>query len=174
MTTPPARRYLLPLLIAIAMGLSAALISCGADSSGGETSGEGAVAETDVIAIGDDAYISARTRPNAVYEYDIFIEAGWKQHEIYDIATLPEAESARYGFYNRRDVEIRLYPDHATALDAGAASAEEAIDRTVHDGSGFASRRVYGAYLVAGNTVMLCEVQVEDCLALLEAVEARP
>lgn len=56
-------------------------------------------------------------------------------------------------------------------MEAGVASAEEAIDRTVHDGSGFTSRRIYGGYLVAGNLVMMCEVSTEDCLNLIEAVE---
>lgn len=151
-----------------------AMMSCGSDSGGDASSAQDTAAETDVVAIGDDAYISAKTRPGAFYDYDGFVQAGWKQHQVYDTATLPQAESARYGFYNRRDVEIRFYPDHATALDAGVASAEEAIDRQVHDGSGFASRRIYGAYLVAGNAVMLCEVQVSDCLALIEAVETQP
>ena len=175
MTTTSARQCITPLLIAVLTATLFAALSCGSNSGGGESSAQDAVTETDIVAIGDDADISAKTRPNAVYpDYDAFVQAGWKQHQVYDIATLPMAESARYGFFNRRDVEIRLYPNHASALDAGVASAEEAIDRQVHDGSGFASRRVYGAYLVAGNAVMLCEVQVADCIALIEAVEAQP
>ena len=175
MTTTSARQCICPsFAIALTVALFAAL-SCGSNSGVGGSSAQDAVAETDIVAIGDDADISAKTRPNAVYaDYDAFVQAGWKQHQVYDIATLPMAVSARYGFFNRRDVEIRLYPNHSSALDAGVASAEEAIDRQVHDGSGFASRRVYGAYLVAGNAVMLCEVQVADCIALIEAVEAQP
>ena len=56
-------------------------------------------------------------------------------------------------------------------MNDGTASAEEALDRTVHDGSGFASRRVYGGYLVAGNLVMMCEVSTDDCIELIEATE---
>ena len=68
---------------------------------------------------------------------DEFIEAGWKERQVYDVATLPSALEARYGFFNRRDVEIRRYASHAVAIAAGAAAAEDALDRTVHDGSGF-------------------------------------
>lgn len=174
MMTTLARRYMSQLFVIALMASMFAVISCGSDTAGDASSAQGLVSETDVITIGDDADISAKTRPSAVYEYEEFVQVGWKQHQVYDTATLPQAESARYGFFNRRDVEIRSYPDHASALDAGVASAEEAIDRQVHDGSGFASRRIYGAYLVAGNAVMLCEVQVSDCLALIEAVEAQP
>ena len=128
--------------------------------------------DTAIIAIGARPEISAWTRPNREFAYDDFIEAGWKQHQIYDVDTLPNALDARYGFYNRRDVEIRRYPSHDAAMTDGTASAEEALDRTVHDGSGFASRRVYGGYLVAGNLVMMCEVSTDDCIDLIEAAES--
>ena len=169
---PVNRHQTLTVYSVVALACSLALtISCGSDDSSAPAAPS--VDESTIVTIGDDADISAQTRPNAVYGYDVFVQAGWKQHQVYDTATLPEAESARYGFFNRRDVEIRLYPNNASALGAGVGSAEEAIDRQVHDGSGFASRRVYGAYLVAGNAVMLCEVQVADCLNLLEAVQAQ-
>ena len=143
---------------------------CGSDDvAGGD---EVAEDEKSVNVIGDRVEISAWTRPNSVYGFEEFIEVGWKQRQVYDVETLPSALEARYGFFNRRDVEIRRYATHADAMDEGAASAEEAIERTVHDGSGFASRRVYGGYLVAGNLVMMCEVSTDDCLGLIEAVEA--
>lgn len=146
---------------------------CGSDGSGiDEGDGRSTAAETSVNAIGDRLEISAWTRPNTEFSYDDFIAAGWKQRQVYDVETLPSALEARYGFFNRRDVEIRRYPSHEDAIGVGAGSAEEAIDRTVHDGSGFASRRIYGGYLIAGNLVMMCEVSTDDCLDLIEAVEA--
>ena len=147
--------------------------ACDGGSSGAETSnGMVAKSEKSLNSIGDRPEISAWTRPSTEYSYDEFVAAGWKQRQIYDLETLPSALEARYGFFNRRDVEIRRYASHADALGAGVASAEEAIDRTVHDGSGFTSRRIYGGYLVAGNLVMMCEVSTDDCIDLIEATEA--
>ena len=154
--------------------LASAILACGSGTDS-EPNPPGAVppiAETDIVPIGDAPDLRAKTRPNASFTYEQFIEAGWKQHQIYDTDTLPDAIAARYGFFQRRDVEIRQYPDHETALSSGTASAEDALSRRVHDGSGFASRRIYGGYLVAGNLVMLCEFQVSDCVALIEATEA--
>ncbi len=160
--------YFGALLIAIV-----AVYGCGSGGAGSGDGDEGSgVSETTVNAIGDRVEISAWTRPNAEFSYEDFIDAGWKQRQVYDVGTLPSALEARYGFFNRRDVEIRRYATHEDAIGVGAESAEEAIDRTVHDGSGFASRRVYGGYLVAGNLVMMCEVSTDDCLGLIEAVEA--
>ena len=147
--------------------------ACGSDTTpdGNESADEKAADEKAVNAIGDRIEISAWTRPNSEFTYQEFIDVGWKQHQIYDVATLPSALEARYGFFKRRDVEIRRYPTHADAMGAGVDSAEEALDRTVHDGSGFASRRVYGGYLVVGNLLMMCEVSTQDCLGLIAAVE---
>ena len=152
------------------------LVSCGSNATSDnnpEDNTAATVSETDIIPIGDDPDIRAKTRPNSSFTYEQFINAGWKQHQIYEVDTLPDVVAARYGFFQRRDIEIRQYPDHATALTSGTTSAEDALERQVHDGSGFASRRIYGAYLVAGNLVMLCEVQVSDCTALIQATEAQ-
>lgn len=155
-----------PLVVAV-------VFACGGNTSEDNVSAVAErVDETAITALGDRREISAWTRPNREFAYDEFIEAGWKQHQIYEVETLPNALEARYGFYNRRDVEIRRYPSHEAAMKEGIASAEEALDRTVHDGSGFASRRVYGGYLVAGNLVMMCEVSTDDCLDLIEAAES--
>ena len=163
------RRALLEVLAICAV---AVVIGCGsAAPEDGASDNTKAIDETAITAIGDRPEISAWTRPNREFTYEEFIEAGWKQHQIYDVETLPNALEARYGFYSRRDVEIRRYPSHDAAMNDGTASAEEALDRTVHDGSGFASRRVYGGYLVAGNLVMMCEVSTNDCIDLIEAAE---
>ena len=161
-------------LAIVVLILVAFVVGCGSDASDGDGAGiTEAIDETAVSAIGDRPEISAWTRPNREFTYDEFIEVGWKQHQVYEVDTLPNALEARYGFYNRRDVEIRRYPSHESAMRDGMASAEEALDRTVHDGSGFASRRVYGGYLVAGNLVMMCEVSTDDCINLIEATESK-
>ena len=151
----------------------ALLLGCGNDApADGASNVAEAIDETTITAIGDRPEISAWTRRNSEFTYEQFIAAGWKQFQIYDVDTLPKALDARYGFFNRRDVEIRRYPSHQDAMDVGAKSAQEAIERVVHDGSGFTSRRVYGGYLVAGNLVMMCEVSTDDCIELIEATEA--
>ena len=171
MTTPSPPLSLAALCIAI---LVSTIAACGTGTASEPNPSDviPPVAETDIFPIGDATDLRAKTRPNSTFAYDQFIQAGWKQHQIYDTDTLPDAIAARYGFFQRRDVEIRQYPDHETALSSGTVSAEDALSRRVHDGSGFASRRVYGGYLVAGNLVMLCEFQVSDCIALIEATEA--
>lgn len=155
-----------------------ALVVVGATSCGGETVGDdategpGEVDEFAINTIGERSEISAWTRPASAFTYDEFVNAGWKQYQIYDVDTLPDALEARYGFYNRRDVEIRRYPSHEAAMSSGVDSAQEALARVVHDGSGFTSRRIYGGFLVVGDLVMMCEVSIDDCIDLLEAVEA--
>ena len=160
------------LLIGLGLCAVVAAIGCGSETTGnGVSNVVETIDETAINAIGDRPEISAWTRPNREFSFEEFIEAGWKQHQIYDVDTLPNALDARYGFHNRRDVEIRRYPSHTIAMSDGTASAEEALDRTVHDGSGFTSRRVYGGYLVAGNLVMMCEISTDDCVELIEATE---
>ena len=145
---------------------------------GNDTSEEGSAAvvepvdETAINVIGDRVEISAWTRPSSEFTYDQFIAAGWKQYQIYDVDTLPNALEARYGFFNRKDVEIRRYVSHDDAMTYGVTSAQEALARVVHDGSGFASRRVYGGFLVVGNLLMMCEVSTDDCVSLIESVES--
>ena len=154
------------------LGFVAVLIACGSAADESELAGETSqIDEHAVNVIGDRPEISAWTQPNSQFSYDDFIAAGWKQYQIYDVDTLPNALEARYGFHNRRDVEIRRYPSHDEAMNSGVNSAQEALARVVHDGSGFASRRVYGGFLVVGNLVMMCEVSTDDCLSLIDAVE---
>ncbi len=148
--------------------------ACGGTTDNSQPSeGSAKIDETAINAIGDRVEISAWTRPNSNFSYEDFVDVGWKQYEIYEVDTLPDALEARYGFFNRRDVEIRRYPTHDQAMNSGVNSAAEAIERVVHDGSGFASRRVYGGFLVVGNLVMMCEVSTDDCISLIEAAESK-
>ena len=77
-----------------------------------------------------------------------------------------------FGFYNRKDIELRFYPSHVSAMGAGKDSAEKAIktEKLSGRGAGFSSVTLYGAYLIAGNVVMLCEFSVQDCSDLVDAV----
>ena len=160
----------LAVILLIVLLLTAA---CGVESGGTRTGDNGDQTDEFAIhAIEDRPEISAWTRPNGEFSYAEFVDAGWKQYQIYDVDTLPNALEARYGFFNRKDVEIRRYASHEDAMNYGVPSAQEALDRVVHDGSGFASRRVYGGFLVVGDLVMMCEVSTDDCVALVESVES--
>ena len=130
------------------------------------------VDEDAVVTIGDRHELRAYTRPNGQFEVDDFIEAGWKKNKEFEVETLPEAESVFFGFYNRKDIELRFYPSHESAMGSGKDSAEAAIktEKLSGRGAGFSSVTLYGAYLIAGNVVMLCEFSVQDCSDLVDAV----
>ena len=133
---------------------------------------EPTVDDNAVVTIGDRAELRAYTRPGSTFSVEDFIEAGWKQNKEYDLDTLPEAQGAYFGFFNRKDIELRFYPSHEVAMSSGKESAETAIktEKLSGRGAGFSSVTLYGAYVVAGNVVMLCELSVQDCTDLIEAV----
>lgn len=117
--------------------------------------------------------LRASTRPSSIFTIDDFINAGWKQNKEFSVETLPQAEGAWFGFYNRKDIEIRIYPSHEIAMVAGVESAETALEteKISGRGAGFSAVTLYGAYIIAGNTVMLCEVSIQDCIDLLEQID---
>ena len=161
----------------LVLAVASFVIGCGSasDEPGDGGVGEPAVAAVDenaVVTIGDRAELRASTRPGSVFTIDDFIEAGWKKNKEWPLDTLPEATGAYFGFYNRKDIEIRVYPSHDVAMAAGRESAETAIEteKLSGRGAGFSSVTLYGAYVVAGNTVMLCEISVTDCTDLLDQI----
>lgn len=169
------------LLSVIATLATVFVIGCGTADDDAPTGGDtqDAVAEvaevvdeSAVVAIGDRPELRAYTRPGSTYTVDDFVDAGWKKNKEYDLDTLPEATGAFFGFYNRKDIELRMYPSHEIAMAAGKESAETAIktEKLSGRGAGFSSVTLYGAYVVAGNTVMLCEISVSDCTDLLDTI----
>lgn len=162
---------------ALALGAFAValLLSIACGSSDEQSSDGGAVVVVDegaVVTIGDRPELRGSTRPSATYNADDFIEAGWKKNKEYDLETLPEAEAALFGFFNRKDIELRFYPSHEIAMSVGKDSAEQAIttEKVSGRGAGFSSVTLYGAYVIAGNVVMLCEFSVQDCTDLLDEI----
>lgn len=163
------------LMIALATFALVVLLSIACGSSDEQSSNgdaEVAVDESAVVTIGDRAELRGYTRPSSTYSADDFVEAGWKKNKEYDLDTLPEAEAALFGFFNRKDIELRFYPSHEVAMAAGKDSAEQAIatEKVSGRGAGFSSVTLYGAYLIAGNVVMLCEFSVQDCTDLLDEI----
>ncbi len=152
--------------------VSAVSWSCGSDNDGA-TGDESQVEENAIVTIGDRADLRASTRPSSIFSIDDFISAGWKKSRDFSIQTLPQAESASFGFYNRKDIEIRIYPSHEIAMNVGRESAEAALEteKLSGRGAGFSAVTLYGAYVVAGNTVMLCELSIQDCTGLIDQME---
>ena len=105
---------------------------------------------------------------------DSFMAAGWKKSKEYDTATVPESTEIWYGFFNQKDIEIRFYQSHESALEHGVPLAEESLqmDAGARIGGVNTVRTGYSAYAVAGNAVMLCELDVSSCETLINALEA--
>ena len=105
---------------------------------------------------------------------DSFVAAGWKKSKEYDTATVPESTEIWYGFFNQKDIEIRFYQSHESALEHGVPLAQESLqmDAGARIGGVNTVRTGYSAYAVAGNAVMLCELDVSSCETLINALEA--
>ena len=105
---------------------------------------------------------------------DSFVAAGWKKSKEYDTATVPESTEIWYGFFNQKDIEIRFYQSHESALEHGVPLAQESLqmDAGARVGGVNTVRTGYSAYAVAGNAVMLCELDVSSWETLINALEA--
>ena len=58
---------------------------------------------------------------------DSFVAAGWKKSKEYDIATVPESTEIWYGFFDQKDIKIRFYQSHESALEHGVPLAQESL-----------------------------------------------
>ena len=109
-----------------------------------------------------------------IFTTDSFVAAGWKKSKEYDTATVPESTEIWYGFFNQKDIEIRFYQSHESALEHGVPLAQESLqmDAGARIGGVNTVRTGYSAYAVAGNAVMLCELDLSSCETLINALEA--
>ena len=113
--------------------------------------------------------------PSGVFTVDDVVTVGWKKSKQLSPETLPDATSVWYGFYNQRDVEVRIYETHAAALGSGMGPADDATGRgkpaPFAVGGISATRMSYTTYAIVGNLIMLCEIKIEDCQSLLDAIK---
>ena len=150
------RLAILPVVILLLL-----IIGCGSDS--GEAAAPGVDAPV-VIRNGD------------MFDVDSFANAGWKKSKEFSTETVPDSNAIWFGFYKSQDVEIRFYDSHADAMGPGMDSANSAVDRVSNanlEGNAiFASgqRKQYADFLVAGNTVILCQSLIEVCEELVENI----
>ncbi len=151
-------------LIAILLGI-ATLAACGSSST--DSIDVALVAEPDA----DPVQI---LQPDSVFTVDDVAAAGWKKSKELSAETLPDAISVWYGFYNQRDVEVRIYESQAVAISSGQPPAADATGRGKPSpfavGGISATRKSYTDYAIVGNLVLLCEVKIEDCQGLLESI----
>ena len=92
----------------------------------------------------------------------------------------PNATEIHVGFFKStmgpKDIELRIYSSHQEALDFGVNPAEKTINAAVEaggavKGAGTFAKSSYGAYIVSGNAIMLCQVQIEVCDELAEGLK---
>jgi hypothetical protein len=103
-----------------------------------------------------------------------FTEAGWKQKKEYDTSTVPESTEIWYGFFNQKNIELRFYESHESAMKHGVPLAEKIVkkDSGARIGGVNTVRTGYGAYAVTGNVVMMCELELSSCENLINSLES--
>ena len=99
-------------------------------------------------------------------------------------AITPEATEVHLGFFKSslgpKDVEVRFYKSHYDAITYGVPSAEKTITKVIaftnalietKSAESATSTSGYGAYIVTGNTIMICQGQIEVCDELLDKLK---
>lgn len=155
-------------LLSVLIALTTVALIAGCGSSGGG-------ATEDTAPVEPEAESVRVLQPGGVFTVDSVAEAGWKKSKALSPDTLPDATSVWYGFYNQRDVEVRIYATHDLAVSSGMGPADDATGRgkpaPFAVGGISATRKSYGTYAVVGNLVLLCEVKIEDCEGLLNSIK---
>ena len=161
-------------LLATLITVFSLLIACGSESNSADEVAAPATEADDAL-----AEVSKILAPEKSFTFDDYVAAGWKKSKQYDTETVPQATDIWYGFFNAKDIEVRFYESHEIAKTAGFENAAEAIDQSFREGGQYgASNRgagssavtKYKAFVVAGNTVMLCEQSVDSCIALADVL----
>ncbi len=121
----------------------------------------------------------------AIRDLNSFDGARFKLAKEYDISELPMASAAYMGYFTPPDsepiqYELRIYPDHMSAVEKGIEYAEEVTgpeallrstdvrwDQGTKDRRGGGFHRggltpLYGDYAIIGNVIMLCEGRGSD------------
>jgi hypothetical protein len=163
-----------PLLLMVSLLLAFGIAGCGSDSGdkpAGPAAGEPTADEL--------ATVSATLYPDRTFTLEDFTAGGWKKSKQFATDTVPGSTDIWYGFYAQKDIEIRFYPSHAEAVGQGAESAASAIDQKFREGgqvgasnrgAGSSAVTKYAAFVVLGNTVALCELNLETCTTFAEAM----
>ena len=163
------------LLLTLAVG-SFLIVGCASEESSEPTQAPAeqpaSVASPASEASGEEITEAPIVRPDRTYAVDDVVAAGFKKSKQYPTDTLPGATDVWYGFFNQKDIELRFYASHAEALELGVGPAEDATGRSWRKGggekgAGTKAMFTYGAYMVVGNLVLLCELDVSNCEPLV-------
>ena len=146
-------------------------MACGAAD---DSTDSGVGAAPTIEADNSDSEVSRVFHPDREFTADDYAAAGWKRSKQFDdISTAPEAMEVYFGFYKARDIELRIFASHESAASAGAEAAAESIDESdgwaARPGAGLGTLQ-FDAYVVAGNTVILCEFSIDVCVELVNAL----
>ncbi len=144
-------------LCAVALAVFA---GCGSEAPGAASDQSAASSNT------DETNTSIILNTDETYSIEDFEAVGYKKVTQFDLESLPGATDAWIGFFNQRDIEIRVYPSHQMALEEGMEPAEFAIGKGAVPWQSRTGVR-FDAYVVAGNVVMLCELEAASCEALI-------
>ena len=123
---------------------------------------------------------------DGTYDDIIFSKASFDGLEFkfskkYNVSELPEALEAHYGFFQRREYEIRFYPSNEIAKSSGIFFAEEVTGEDAiikkSDASwkeGIKDRMISGVfgnkknspkyldYVILGNMIVLCPIEMSS------------
>ena len=121
------------------------------------------------------------TYDNIIFSKTSFDGLEFKFSKEYDVSELPDALEAHYGFFQRREFEIRFYPSNEIAKSSGIFFAEEATGEDAiikkSDASwkeGIKDRMTSGAfgnkkntpkymdYVILGNMIVLCPIEISS------------
>ena len=166
-------RWMLLAMLAAAFALA---IACGGSDS---LESEAVLTADGVAADGALSKVSVTMMASQTFTFDDYVAAGWKKSKQFPTDTVPESTDIWYGFFNQKDIEIRFYDSHNAANAAGAENAAAAIDQSFREGgsigasnrgAGSSAVTKYKAFAIVGNTVILCELSVDTCVALANAL----
>ena len=161
-------KFLLLLVVLAAISISA--VACG--SSNGDGSFSDSVADTEIDAV-------QMTLPDSVFTADDVAAVGWKKSKELSSETLPGVSSVWYGFYQQRDVEVRVYESQMKAISLGQELADlhsgrrkpsSMIDSGAITNAQTSTRTSYLTYAIVGNLILLCEIKIEDCQGLIDGI----
>ena len=144
--------------------MAAVVVACGSD---GASAPDAAPIGRGIDSLFQNALIA---NPGGSYSIDDLTAVGYKKSKQFDTENLPYAREVWYGFFNQRDIEVWVYETHEQALEFGVDPAEVAILR--HNTADlFFNVTSYGAYVVFGNLVMLCQLELATCEALIAELD---
>jgi len=161
-------KFLLLLIVLAAMSIP--VVACGSSNSDGSASDSVADPDLDAIQI---------TLPDGVFTADDVAAVGWKKSKELSPETLPGVTSVWYGFYQQRDVEVRVYESQDEAISVGQELADlhsgrrkpsSMIDSGAITNAQTNTRTSYLSYAIVGNLILLCEIKIEDCQSLLDGI----